>query len=1742
MSAGDERGAAVRTFLIADIRGYTRFTAANGDEAASRLAMRFAAIAGEGVAAWDGELVELRGDEALAVFSSARQALRAAVELQAAFTAATGDDPTLPMTVGIGLDAGEAVPVEGGYRGAALNMAARLCSAASAGTVLATRSLVTLAGPVPGIVAGDPEPMTFKGIEAPVDVVRITDADGRPAPTPFPVEGLPPTTLPAELEPLVPLVGRTEELQRLRWHWRRAAAGDGRVAIVSGPPGIGKTRLAAELAGEVAAAGLRVHYLPAGRPIPEGVDTSADDTPTLLIADDVDAAGPAIVELALRLAETAPGSRRLVVLVHRREAPGPLVARLEALVPRERRILLGPLDTDAVRRIVALYAGHAADDAPVAELTSESGGVPASIHRLAGSWARVTATRRLGSSAERAAAERRGLRAAEADLMAHVSDLELARERERLFVGDPTIDPVPDAPAICPYKGLAAFEVADADFFFGRERLISELVARFVGSAFLALVGDSGSGKSSALRAGLLPALGAGVLPGSEAWPQVTLRPGEHPVAELGRALARLPGSASRPGDPASDLDAIIAALPPGGRLVVVVDQFEEVFNATRDDAERTAFLDLLTTERPGLKVIVSLRADHYGRCAAYPALARRMGTDQVLVGPLSSVELAAVIEHPAQRAGLRVEPALVAALVHDAGDEPGVLPLLSTALLELWQAREGSRLTMAAYRASGGLHGAIARLAERTWSALDPHRRSVARSILLRLAGPGEGSGLVRRRVALAELDADRDPAIEEVLGTLTAARLLTTGDGHVEVAHEALLREWPRLQEWLAEDAAGREVRLHLIDAARDWEASGRDAGDLYRGARLATALEWSADHGLEMNESERTFLEASRRAAEQDVERQRRTNRRLRLLLAGTAGLLVVALGAGVLAFDQGRRAEEAAAIAKREEATAEQERANAERERASAEQSATLARSRELLASAIAARDEDPALAKLLALQATTEQGEPTFQSTSALHDVLAADPLEAVFTWPAEPPVDGVWMDLAPDASAFTALVDPAEGADRLESRAWPDGALRWAFPAPVIGDQTTRLWDPFHTPDGTRVVAATYWDSFEVAPPEGLGLVVLDAASGDLLRTIPVDACGIALNAVTDGAAAGWLWPRSDAGGCDLDARSVRLVRVDLEDGDVRVMAEEAPSWSFAAMDASGRRIAFSTETGARVVDGETGDVIRDIEATQIPVMVAHGLAQAVSPDGRWLLFADRPPLLADLAATGPAATEYVRLPSPGGEGSGYDFDGAGSSVFNTSRDGKLRRWAIPSGQLTGTWPGAPNVTPRVSADGRHVLVGGAAAGPVAMLFRVDAEPRGDTAAIPTCQGFTASGSLSVAAGVGAFVQACDGMEPLSGMVQVLDTAPLTLRSSVPDLGTQRVAVSPDGELIATQQVLDRTQLGPLVIVDAETGAIVRELEGTCRWDQAVERPGPGCAHFPERPFPFWMQNVAWSPDGRWVAAMDDSFQDGATVRHVAVWDAESGRLAFLAPDPDPIVPPAGSPGASPSPEPRRPVWWDLLFTPDSQTLLLSETETGRIVGYGTDGWQRTVEATVETPSADDIAASEPQAVVPRLFGWDAAGRLIISDGRFSQQRAPLYWLDPGTMQVVASLDRAHDGSLKGYAVSPDGTLLATGSSDGTVRIWDTATQALTQEVVLPSQAQGMAFVDGPDRLLVAPDGGGVVEITTDPGELLALVRGSLSRAFTDTECATYGIDPCPSLEQLRSGEAPAPSEAPAGS
>jgi WD40 repeat protein len=521
------------------------------------------------------------------------------------------------------------------------------------------------------------------------------------------------------------------------------------------------------------------------------------------------------------------------------------------------------------------------------------------------------ASRRLVDVASRAAAGRSDLSEVEAELEAKVIDLQVAREQAEALVTPATPARVA-AEGICPFKGLASFEPVDADYFFGRERLVAELVARLVGAGLLGIVGPSGSGKSSVLRAGLLPALAGGVLPGSAGWRRLLLRPGERPLEELRRVLV------SGAKDPLAEA---LDTLPGGARLLLVIDQLEELFTACRSDSERAAFADTLARAAADpdgrAVVVVALRADFYGRFAAYPALGELLGANQVLVGPMQASELRRAVELPAGRVGLRVEPELAEALVDDVKGESGALPLLSTALLELWQKRYDNTLTLAAYRESGGVHSAVARLAEATYARIPDERRQLVHAIMLRLVGEGEADAPVRRRAPLAEFDLTRNEEVANVIATLADSRLVTVGEGSVEVAHEALLREWPRLREWIEEDTEGRRLRRHITQAAAEWKAEGRDQGELYRGARLAAALEWSTDHAFELNELEREFITESREAAEKETRRVRRANRRLRLLLAGVAVLLLAAVAGGILALVQrsNARSAETAQLAQR-----------------------------------------------------------------------------------------------------------------------------------------------------------------------------------------------------------------------------------------------------------------------------------------------------------------------------------------------------------------------------------------------------------------------------------------------------------------------------------------------------------------------------------------------------------------------------------------------------------------------------------------------------------------------------------------------------------------------------------------------------------------------------------------------------------------------------------------------------------
>ena len=884
-----EAGSSFRVFLIADVRGYTRFTQMEGDAAAARLATKFAWIAREAVAARSGRVIELRGDEALAVFDSPEQAVRAALELLATCAEETEVESDLPLNVGVGIDAGEAVPVEDGFRGAALNMAARLCSFALAGEVLVTPTLAEKA-----ITGGDGDfefrphgDAQFKGIDEPVEVMKAVAQRPSGSLMPFrsPAAGASPVG--------GDLVGRDEELHWLSGTWRTCRRGRGRVVFVSGPAGIGKTRLAGEVAELVRAGGGDVVRSGGGGDAAaraaRGLATAAGaQRPTLVVLDDLE---PIAERIAADLDATfdAIEARPALVLVLAAEPEasrslGHVLERADTRGDGHRR--LRRLTIADVAQIAKAYAGPEIEDVPLDAVLRSSGGVPAAVHHALLDWARSEAARRLAAAAEWLAAGR-ARRAGDLDFANNVIRLRLDRLFDTLG-GDA-------GSADCPYKGLAPFDEQDAATFFGREQLVGELAARSVGFGLLAVLGASGSGKSSVVQAGLLPSLAAGLLPGSERWAHIVLRPGGHPAASLDRALA---------------------AAPPGDRLVLVVDQFEEVFTICDDESERSAFATRLVelADAPDQNVVVlTIRDDFYGRCAAYPELAALLAGNHVLVPPMTRDELGRASELPARRAGVRLEPALVDALVDDATEQAGALPLLSSALVELWRTRNAGWISYESYARIGGISGAVARLAEESFSQLDGQQREAARAVLLRLAGGEDGDTVTRRRVPRSELDLEQNPDAAAVVARFTDDRLLTAGESTVEVAHEALLREWPRLRDWLDEDAEGRRLRLYLTQAAAQWETALRDPSELLRGPRLAASLDWTATHGRELNSLEREFIAASRAAGEEEARRQRRINRRLRGLLVAAAVLLAAAAVAGAVALVQRSHARRSATTA-------------------------------------------------------------------------------------------------------------------------------------------------------------------------------------------------------------------------------------------------------------------------------------------------------------------------------------------------------------------------------------------------------------------------------------------------------------------------------------------------------------------------------------------------------------------------------------------------------------------------------------------------------------------------------------------------------------------------------------------------------------------------------------------------------------------------------------------------------------
>jgi len=511
-----------------------------------------------------------------------------------------------------------------------------------------------------------------------------------------------------------------------------------------------------------------------------------------------------------------------------------------------------------------------------------------------------------------------------------------------------------------PYKGLAAFQEADADDFFGRDQLIQTLLDRMEEDhplyRFLAVVGPSGSGKSSVVKAGLLPALRKGSLPNSENWFIVQMIPGTSPLVELEDALMRIainpiPSLKEELRDNHEALvDVVDSALPDdGSELVLVIDQFEETFT-TGSDKEREDFLQSLYQavihEDSRLRVIITLRADFYDRPLGVQNISQLMQQRTEVVIPFTPEELQQTITGPARRVKVFFQQGLAAQIVSEVSEQPGVLPMLQYALTELFARREGPIIMMKDYQEIGGVIGALAKQAEEMYQSLNEDQQEATRQLFLRLVTLGEGTEDTRRRALQSEvMSAYEDQSVmEDVINQFSNRRLLTTGRDPitrtptVEVAHEALIREWGTLKTWLDESREDVRLQRMLLSSAQEWQEANNDDSFLLRGGRLVTFEEWIDTSTIAVAELERTFLAASLKererleAEEQErIEREQRLQKRnqnfLRAIVVGALIFALIGIALAGFAFNQSQAAEVAAANARTQAAAAATSESNA-----------------------------------------------------------------------------------------------------------------------------------------------------------------------------------------------------------------------------------------------------------------------------------------------------------------------------------------------------------------------------------------------------------------------------------------------------------------------------------------------------------------------------------------------------------------------------------------------------------------------------------------------------------------------------------------------------------------------------------------------------------------------------------------------------------------------------------------------
>lgn len=1222
----------------------------------------------------------------------------------------------------------------------------------------------------------------------------------------------------------------------------------------------------------------------------------------------------------------------------------------------------------------------------------------------------------------------------------------------------------PAAPGEPPFKGLQYFDESDSEWFFGREMVTAKLVGHLRSHQFLAvIIGASGSGKSSLVRAGLIPALRRGqaltdgTLPtlARTGWQVHILTPTAHPLEALAVALTRDAESVTATATLLDDLARDPRALRlysqksarPSGHVLVVIDQFEELFTLCRDEFERQAFIDNLlavlpgenelgrsdSRPRAGVTLVIALRADFYAHLAQYEELRDAVAAQQEYIGPMTTEELRRAIEEPAQRGQWQLEPGLVDLILRDVGSEPGALPLLSHALLETWKRRRGRMLTLKGYAESGGVRGAIAQTAETVYAQLTPDEQAIARNIFLRLTELGEGTEDTRRRATFAELIPRTENAatVRAVLNRMADARLMTLGKDTAEVAHEALIREWTTLREWLAQDREGLRLHRHLTQAAQEWELLERDPGSLYRGARLAQAREWASINAERLNELENAFLDASskqeeREQAEREAQRQRelqaaqrlaeeqqrraevqeqasRQLRRRARFLAGSFVLAIVLAGIALFFGDEARTSAVTAQAASR------------------------VATARELAASAVSNVDSDPELGLLLALQ-----------SVSTTYSIDQTTTKEAVESLHRAVQAQRVVMVLSGHSDGLTGVVYSPDG-KRIAAASWDKTVKVWDASSGkellTLSGHTDKIWGVVYSPDGKRLATSSddqtvkVWDA-----STGKELMTLSGHTGTVGNVVfSPDGTRLA-SASADGTARVW------------DANSGRLL--------LTVTVPQKELWGI-AYSPDGAQLATGTQDGStKIWDANSGTELMTLPADPVHHDVVRAIAY--SADGKRIATAaEGLPVIWD-ALTG---KKLVQLPEQDNFLYGIAFSPDGARVATADGDKTVRIWDSTTGSELLTLYGGYDCCYGLaySPDGSRVI--GTRYGGTALVW--DTGPGRELFTITGHQG-TINNVLYSPDGTRLATASFDGTAKLWDAQTGQEL--MTLAGHKDRLFG--LAFSPDGKRIATASGdADRTAK----IWDVATGKALVTLTG----------------HGPTLPYPFatflnGVLDVAFSPDGAKVATAGG---DG-TAR---VWDAFTGKELLTIPAENGAVLLA----VSFSSDGR------LLATAGTDMLAkLWDATTGNLVRT-LPGHKGYVQSVAFSPDGKRLATAGADATVKL---WDVA-----------------------TGKELLTLS-GHTSGITGVTWDRAGARLVTASTDQTAKIWDAATG---KELLTLTGHHGRVAraVFSPDstRLATSSDDISVRVYLLRIQDLIPLAQSRITRWWTPVDCQKYlHVDQCP--------------------